>query len=166
MSSSRLLSLRLAAVTLAAFAGCDNTPPPDNRPAGAGSSDPMQDAATELAQKSLPHFVQTLQAGAASGASNFSVRLPVVHQERVEYLWMSVDALEGDNFKGRISNDPSLVGNVVKGQAYSVNRSTVADWMYFQNGRMHGNYTARVMLDTMPPEEASRLRGVMAPLPK
>ena len=45
-------------------------------------------------------------------------------------------------------------------------RAEVADWLYLDGDLMHGNYTLRVMLPGMDPEEQTLWQSRMAPLPE
>ena len=44
------------------------------------------------------------------------------------------------------------------GQEYSFKRSEISDWMYMAKGKMQGNYTLRVELESMPANEAEALK--------
>ena len=44
------------------------------------------------------------------------------------------------------------------GQRYSFTRKEISDWSYIAGGKMHGNYTLRVALESMPKEEAEALK--------
>ncbi|WP_375463558.1 DUF2314 domain-containing protein [uncultured Methylobacterium sp.] len=43
-------------------------------------------------------------------------------------------------------NTPRFVGNVRKGQRVDFARADIVDWMYVQDGRLKGNFTACVLL--------------------
>jgi uncharacterized protein YegJ (DUF2314 family) len=38
----------------------------------------------------------------------------------------------------------------------------MSDWMFMRDGKMHGNYTMRPLLKTMPAEQAAKLRSMLA----
>jgi uncharacterized protein YegJ (DUF2314 family) len=50
------------------------------------------------------------------------------------------------------------VKKVKFGQDYSFSRDEISDWMYMAKGKMQGNYTLRVELESMPPKEAAALK--------
>jgi len=50
------------------------------------------------------------------------------------------------------------VKKVKLGQEYTFTRNEISDWMYMAAGKMQGNYTLRVELESMPPKEAAALK--------
>ena len=45
----------------------------------------------------------------------------------------------------------------------TVDSSQVADWLYMKAGKMYGNFTVRVLLPKMAPEDQAKIRALMAP---
>ena len=68
-----------------------------------------------------------------------------------------------EQVSGTIDNDPELVHNVKIGQKMTVDSSQVADWLYMKAGKMYGNFTVRVLLPKMAPEDQAKIRALMAP---
>ena len=65
-------------------------------------------------------------------------------------------------FDGTINNEPGLVNNVTLGQQWTIGKTEISDWMFMRDGKMHGNYTMRPLLKTMPEAEAEMLRSMFA----
>ncbi|MFN7926277.1 MAG: DUF2314 domain-containing protein [Bryobacteraceae bacterium] len=65
-------------------------------------------------------------------------------------------------FEGWVSNEPGLVHNVKYGQTWKVKKAEIVDWMFRRGGKIHGNYTMRPLLETMPAEEAAKYRVLLA----
>ena len=65
-------------------------------------------------------------------------------------------------FEGTINNEPGSVNNVTLGQQWTIGKTEISDWMFMRDGKMHGNYTMRPLLKTMPEAEAEMLRSMLA----
>lgn len=52
--------------------------------------------------------------------------------------------------------------NVKIGQAWTIGKDEISDWMFMRDGKMHGNYTMRPLLKTMPEAEAEKYRSMLA----
>lgn len=52
--------------------------------------------------------------------------------------------------------------NVQFGQKWTVKKEDISDWMFMRDGKMHGNYTMRPLLKTMPEREAAQFRSILA----
>jgi len=92
------------------------------------------------------------------GDEAFHLKVRIEDKNGVEYFWVSDLKLDSEPYSGNIADEPGIVKKVTFGQKYSFTRSEVSDWMYMANGKMQGNYTLRVELESMPPEEAEALK--------
>ena len=63
---------------------------------------------------------------------------------------------------GTINNRPEIVRTVKFGQRIPLPEDDLTDWMYLQDGKIHGSETMRLLLKTLPPEEAKKLRAMLA----
>lgn len=120
--------------------------------------DEMEAAITE-ARESIDTFTEAL---AAKSGSGFAVKAPITDSNGTEHFWLVDVRIEDGVFSGRINNDPGIVKNVSNGQAWSVKSGEISDWLFMRDGKMHGNYTLRPLMKTMPPEEAAKLRSILA----
>jgi uncharacterized protein YegJ (DUF2314 family) len=65
----------------------------------------------------------------------------------------------GHRHSGRPKGDPEFVRNVVDGQKIGVDRGEIADWGYFENGELRGNFTTCVLLWREDPQEVKELEA-------
>lgn len=151
------LALMLA---LAASVACDRTP--DTLFSGE-FEDAKMDAAMEEARAHLDHFITAI---IDSDPEEYSIKVRIEDGEDVEYFWTADVKYIDEKFTAIIANDPGLVSNVKIGDPITVTRAEVADWLYLDGDLMHGNYTLRVMLPGMDPEEQTLWQSRMAPLPE
>ena len=92
------------------------------------------------------------------GDDNFNVKVKIEGKNGTEHFWVGGLELDTEPYSGVIANEPGIVKNVRFGQRYSFSSEDVSDWMYMSNGKMEGNYTLRVALEAMPPNEAEALK--------
>jgi len=59
-----------------------------------------------------------------------------------------------DDIIGRINNTPQFVTSVKAGQRIIFKEKDIVDWLYRENGQMHGNFTACALARREPPTEA------------
>ena len=93
-----------------------------------------------------------------SGDEDFHVKVRVEDKNGAEHFWVSDLKLDSEPYSGKIADEPGIVKKVKFGQEYTFTRSEISDWMYMAKGKMQGNYTLRVELESMPPKEADALK--------
>jgi uncharacterized protein YegJ (DUF2314 family) len=122
---------------------------------GVAADDPEMNAAIAHARSEVDRVINALAAG-----RDVSVKLAVREGSKVEHFWLSnvTYSTATQSFSGKIDNDPETVESVVLGQSVSVHRGEITDWLYIEGGRMHGNYTLRVLLPKLPKAEADTVR--------
>jgi uncharacterized protein YegJ (DUF2314 family) len=126
---------------------------------GVAADDAQMNAAIARARSEVDRVIKALAAG-----RDVSVKLAVREGSQVEHFWLSdvTYSTATESFSGKIDNDPDTVRSVVLGQKVSVRKGEITDWLYVEGGRMYGNYTLRVLLPTMPKEEADRVRSQLS----
>lgn len=92
------------------------------------------------------------------GDEAFFIKVRIEDEHGVEHFWLGDLKLEGEPYTGTIDNEPGIVKKVKLGQTYSFSRGEISDWMYINNGKMQGNYTLRVELESMPARDAQAIR--------
>lgn len=92
------------------------------------------------------------------GDTAFHLKVRIEDANGVEHFWVSDLKLDAEPFSGKIADEPGIVKKVKFGQEYQFSRSEISDWMYMSNGKMKGNYTLHVELESMPPKEAEELK--------
>ncbi len=97
-----------------------------------------------------------------NNGTDFSVKAPIKDGEAIEHFWLTEITYNNGEFEGLIGNDPGMVSNVKFGQKWTIKKSEISDWMFMRDGKMHGNYTMRPLLKTLPKEEAEQMRSILA----
>src|SRR5690242_18167260 len=140
----------LAAQTIMEKAARDET-------ATVADTDPAMAGAMRKAQATLADFL-TLAATPRPGTGDFAVKVAVREGERAEFFWITPFTDGGEKLSGEINNTPRVVHSVKLGQTIAFTRSDIVDWMYIENGKMKGNYTACALLKTAPEHEAEEFK--------
>lgn len=118
----------------------------------AKEGDPAMERAFAKARETLDGFLKAAS-DRAPGADGFAVKIALREGSQTEFVWISPFRVEGDKFAGRLNNTPRLVTSYRSGQEVSFARAQIADWLYIENGRMKGNFTACPLLAKSPPAE-------------
>jgi uncharacterized protein YegJ (DUF2314 family) len=150
--------LIIAALLIAAspLGGCWGVPNHD-RISEYSTDDPEMNAAKAEGQRRLPEFFAALAAGRASD-SDFMLKFDLnQNPDDPEYIWADSVRFTGDQISGRLANNP-MNEAFAEGQMVPIRRSDIIDWGFFRDGVMQGNFTTRVQLIDMPPEEAAAIR--------
>ena len=121
------------------------------------------DRAMADARKSLGHFKEVFAAGRGEG---HAVKVAVHDGEDTEHFWLVDIEPSGEGFRGVLGNEPGIVSNVKEGDVLEAQGKDLSDWMYLENNKMHGNYTLRILMPGMAPEEAQVYEQMLAPLAK
>ena len=127
------------------------------------TDDPTMLAARADAQASLSSFLEKA-ANPAPGTENYAVKVKIQDEYGVEHFWVTPFLETPTGFKGMISNDPAVVRKVRAGQSYEFTREDVSDWMYMKDGKIHGGYSIRALLPSLPKKEADQYRAMLAEL--
>lgn len=124
-----------------------------------GYDEKAMDAAIARARAEVDTFVVEL---AKPTGTDHAVKAPIEDKGKVEHFWITDLEFKNGEFKGTINNDPGIVTNVKMGQPWTIKKGDISDWMYMRGGKMYGNYTMRPLLETMPADEAAKLRSLLA----
>lgn len=138
---------------------CSETSPNSNStatPPRALSAEEME-VPIKIARASFDEF-KTRFRYPEKGDAGFSVKVKIVDGENIEHMWLIDIDLESSPFEGTIGNEPFYVSNVSFGERYLFTLEDLSDWMYISNGVVQGNYTIRVSMETMSPEEVASLK--------
>ena len=124
---------------------------------GVESEDPVMNAAIKIATSTLPSFKALLSAPPA-GASGFAVKAAFPSgSNSQEHIWLINPTFSGGIVSGVVNNEPVDVPSIKLGQQVSAPEAHVSDWLYLQDGVLHGGFTLRVLLERMSPEERARM---------
>lgn len=101
--------------------------------------DPLMIEAVGKARETWSQFVAAYEAQAGE---TFSVKAPVSHRDKTEYIWIAVTAIEGDNIYGELANDPGDLGPLKLGSKVSVPVADLNDWCYIDSDTsLKGGFT-------------------------
>ncbi len=124
-----------------------------------GYDEQEMDAAIARARSEVDSFISELS---RPTGTNHAVKAPITDAGETEHFWLTDISFQNGEFKGTINNDPVIVSNVKMGQTWTIKRNEISDWMFMRDGKMHGNYTMRPLLKTMPEDEAAQYRSILA----
>jgi uncharacterized protein YegJ (DUF2314 family) len=120
--------------------------------------DEAMNAAKAMGRKSMPRF-EKMWADHTPGT--YSVKIPLTQNGRTEHIWMQIDGFWDNMVIGRLANKPVNGTQYKMGQNMTVPKSDVEDWMVRDGDAIWGAYTARVMLASMPKDEAKALQAML-----
>ena len=104
--------------------------------------DPRMEAAVRDARHHWPEFVKAFEEGQGD---NFSVKAPICHGGKTEFIWMEVTAIENGVIYGKLANEPMDLGPLKLGSKITTSEDEVNDWAYFAGDEPHGLYTVKVL---------------------
>ncbi|MCI0377413.1 MAG: DUF2314 domain-containing protein [Gemmataceae bacterium] len=145
----------LALTALFALAGCGRQQQSDNNVINVASSDAKMNAAIDKARSTVAEFIAALRSP-KPGQTGFSVKMAFTDRGETEHMWLASVRFDGQVFRGHVSNSPKNLSNVKAGDAASVARDKISDWMFTENRKLKGGYTIRVLRDAMPAAERER----------
>ncbi len=105
--------------------------------------DPRMAAAVAEARGRFSDFVAAFENRGED--QNFSVKGPITRGERTEFIWINVDAIEGDVIYGKLGNDPIDLPGLKLGDRVRLRADELNDWIYFENDEMHGGFSLKVI---------------------
>jgi uncharacterized protein YegJ (DUF2314 family) len=105
--------------------------------------DPRMTAAVEEARRRWPEFVAAF--GKRRPDQTFAVKIAFREGEIVEFMWVKVAAIEGEQIRGILDNEPVDVKSVRHGDSVQVKLADLNDWIYVQDGTMIGGFTVKVL---------------------
>ena len=154
------LSWILLLCLLASCASCDTgvKSKPDTL-VTSGYSESEMNAAIARAHGEIDFFLDALS---NKSGTDFGVKAPVTDKGQTEHFWLTDVVYRDGQFEGKIGNDPGMVTNVKLGQPWKIRKEDISDWMFMRDDKMHGNYTMRPLLKTLPAEEAEMYRAMFA----
>ncbi len=119
--------------------------------------DPDMAAAFRKARETLPEFLALVRARQTT-VTKLAVKIAIPAGDDDEYFWLTQVGQHGNKYTGRINNTPRAAKQVSFGQVIQFSESEIVDWLYMENGKMRGNFTACAMLKREPPDQAEAMR--------
>jgi uncharacterized protein YegJ (DUF2314 family) len=126
------------------------------------SADVDMNAAIARARDTLPTFWASYDAPKPSETGHgLKVRF-AVGPDRFEHIWMSeVEKLPDGNFSGRFANQPSDLPDKNEGDQVEFKQADITDWLFIRNGKVVGGESIKLLLKSMPKEQADAMRAQM-----
>ena len=126
------------------------------------SADADMNAAIARARDTLATFWASYDAPKPSETGHgLKVRF-AVGPDRFEHIWMSdVEKLPDGNFSGRCANQPSDLPGKNEGDQVDFKQADITDWLFIRNEKVVGGETIKLLLKSMPKEEADAMRARM-----
>jgi uncharacterized protein YegJ (DUF2314 family) len=122
-------------------------------------SDAEMNAAKAEAQRTLPQFFAALAKPRADQLA-FLLKFNLTPDGDAEFIWANNIVVDGDKITATLANAP-LAEGFAKDDRVTIDRALIIDWGYFQGNTMLGNYTTRVMLKSMSPEQAAEVKTAL-----
>lgn len=148
------LAVALVFVTLC---GCGRSKP--DTLIESGYDEQEMEAAIARARSEVDTFIAELS---NPTGTDHAVKAPIEDAGTTEHFWLIDVTYENGEFSGTINNEPGVVDNVTNGQNWTIGKAEISDWNFMRDGKMHGNYTMRPLLKTMPEDEAEYYRSMLA----
>lgn len=165
-------TLRAVALTLAALAPAL---PAQSETMVTAAQDPAMVEAVETARRHLDRVFDTAfgAADTAHPALTLKIAFPVEGDGTgtvgEEVIWVANIARDGGRFTATLANEPLHLQGLAAGDSVTFDRDMIADWSLLgQAELLFGHYTTRVLLDTMPADQAAPVRAILSedPLPE
>ncbi len=127
--------------------------------------DNTMEEAIAAARASVERFVARLESPQA-GDHDFTVKVRIDDPTNgeVEHMWLGDVHREGTQFVGPLDATPRLVTNVKDGQEIRVGINEISDWGFSNGDALHGNYTVRVMMGSLPQKMQAHFKARLVPL--
>lgn len=119
--------------------------------------DAEMSAAMADAQVSKAAFLRAL-AAPKPNQTGFSAKHPFSTTKgdgQREHIWISQLTYDGTLLHGIVSNDPLYVSHLKIDDFVSFHPMELTDWMYFEDGKVVGGYTIRVLRKRMNAEDVT-----------
>ncbi len=122
----------------------------------------MQDAIA-AARAAVPEFIARLESP-QPGDDAFGIKFPFRDGDKVEHIWVSHVRRDGDEFVGLVAAEPHSVSTVHAGKEVRLPVGEISDWAFSNGAALHGNYTTRLILGTLPKQIRDAMQARLVPL--
>lgn len=108
------------------------------------SDDPEMQAAVQTARDRWPEFVEAFEN--RDDSQHFAMKARFEENDLVEFMWVTVTAIEGDLVLGVLDSDPADVKSLRCGDRVRVTLDSLNDWMFVDRGEEPvGGFTIAVL---------------------
>jgi uncharacterized protein YegJ (DUF2314 family) len=105
-------------------------------------NDEMQKAVAE-ARARWPEFAEAFQSRGMD--DHYAAKFPFSDGENEEFMWISVEDIEGETLFGSLDNEPVQLKNVQAGDRVKVSLKDINDWMIMKDDEIKGGFTIKVL---------------------
>lgn len=106
--------------------------------------DAALEAAMAEARERWPEFEKAF--GSRKPGQDFAVQAGFVEKDRIEHMWVDVEAIEGESIRGRLATKPTHVKGLQQGQSLVVKLGQVEDWIVVADGKtVAGDFIRKAM---------------------
>ena len=125
------------------------------------AADAEMNAATAHARDTLPTFWASYDAPKPT-ESGHCLKVRFTGDGYVEHIWMAdLEKLPDGNYSGRFSNGPTNLPGKDIGDQAEFEHADISDWMFMRNEKIVGGETIKLLLKSMPKEDADAMRARM-----
>ena len=117
--------------------------------------DPEMNSAIAQARSTVDTFITSLQ-NPGQNQTYFSIKAKIVDGEHSEHMWLYDVGFDGNQFQGKIGNNPLNVKNVSPGDDRVLGPSEISDWMIVEDNTLVGGYTIRVIRNRLSDEDRKK----------
>lgn len=121
------------------------------------TSDEAMNSAMRMGQSTLPRFRKLIAEGTPGV---YSIKFPLTQNGETEHIWLQLTGARGNDFVGRLANDPENGSKYRRGDSMTVAAADVEDWMINNGKEIYGGYTTRVALGQLPKEQQDKYRAM------
>jgi len=135
------------------------------------ADDPAMSAAIETAQSHLAKVLTAAinEVGVGHPALSLKVAFPVDTDDMdTEVIWLSDISLAQEGMAGKLANEPVNMPDLHLGDEVRFSQEMIFDWgLAGPEGKVFGHYTTRVLLGSLPEDQAAPIRALLSddPLP-
>lgn len=83
----------------------------------------------------------------------FALKQKFDTSDGAEHIWVQDIYRENAEYIGIVGNEPVKTTEVQLGDTITVDTNKISDWMYYDEGKIVGGYTIRILRDGMTDEE-------------
>jgi|GEM_PF-2492293 len=107
--------------------------------------DERMKAAVAEARETFPEFREAFEN--RREGQWFGIKAPVTSAGNTEFVWLEVEAIEGDQIMGELNNDPVELPGIKIGAKLTIDLADLNDWTLTEGEEMKGGYTMKVLID-------------------
>ena len=118
------------------------------------ANDEGMNAAIQKARKTFTEFEKAIKSKNPN-FKNFTFKKAFPSDFGDEHIWIMyvMPNPKKNNYAGIIGNEPQMTKKVKFEDVVEVSKDEITDWMYYDNGKLRGAYTTKLLRSRMSPEE-------------